>query len=389
LAQVSSTHKTRALPPCLIVKDPTIQAAAHMRSAEFETRMCQSPDARAGAGCAGRPRTVSFGGSPFGSPLPKPKSDPLGFETPLKGPARGRGYSVDDDISTAAPSPWTGSSNDPDSPWCSPTRNSTGGKRGTFHLPKGLHDGPFMNFSLSGFDNTGSTRSSFQSQTGSSRDSVPEFSLCMRQFLEGHPGGPRSSALSGETVLEVETPSTTSEEAAEITPPSTPRKDTYRPYTSSPPPAPKQETATLFMKALNSNDADRLLQALVQDPDAARIPFLDHKVEPPLCFALKHKCSANIVRLLLQHGADKEIKDLEGKSPADILRSIRKEKRNAATFYYPDIGAIEQLLGVVPESQPTRQIMPLFGAPDIIGQDMFQDAWLIQPGEMLPPWANL
>jgi hypothetical protein len=92
------------------------------------------------------------------------------------------------------------------------------------------------------------------------------------------------------------------------------------------------------MRALYSKSAKSVNEALLLEPDAAHFPFWDHEVEPPLCFAVRHMCGAEITRLLLEHGADPAMTDKYGRTPADIMRSMATSGR------FKDSGSVEQLL---------------------------------------------
>jgi len=189
--------------------------------------------------------------------------------------------------------------------------------------------------------------------------------------------------------MDVSPPSTPRKKAcmqtiSTVSPPSTPRKVAYCPYPSSPPPAPKMVTPVPELReALASKSAKQVREALLHDPDSARFPFWDHDMEPPLCFAVRHRCSAEIVRLLLQSGADQEMTNLQEKTPADILRSIPAATQDKTGCF--DIQLIAQILGVGPASQASLQAAPT--NPSMITQshNIVSNSWF---GEQLPPWSN-
>jgi len=62
-------------------------------------------------------------------------------------------------------------------------------------------------------------------------------------------------------------------------------------------------------------------QALEHQPDleAARMPFPEHGWELPLCFAIRHRCSADVVEVLLKYGANVDAVDNCGYTPLAIL----------------------------------------------------------------------
>jgi hypothetical protein len=127
-----------------------------------------------------------------------------------------------------------------------------------------------------------------------------------------------------------------------ITPPGTPRGKPYVPTT--PPPAPKEPPMPPLMAALSLKCAKRVEKALAADPDAAKFPFWDHAMDPPLCYAIRNRCNTACLKLLLEYGADPNVKDVWGNTPADILNSIRSAKYDPK--FYADLGAIEKMLCV-------------------------------------------
>lgn len=191
-------------------------------------------------------------------------------------------------------------------------------------------------------------------------------------------GGDSSKPLSWEAVVKVVIP-------MDVSPPSTPRKKAYCPYPSSPPPAPKMVTPVPELReALASNSAKQVREALLHDPDSARFPFWDHEMEPPLCFAVRHRCSAEIVRLLLQSGAEQEMTNLQEKTPADILMSIRAATQgNTGCF---DIQLVAQMLGAGPASQASLQATPAKQNMITQSHHTVSNSWF---GERPPPWSNL
>jgi len=128
----------------------------------------------------------------------------------------------------------------------------------------------------------------------------------------------------------------------------------------------------------------------MNDPDSALFPFFDHEVEPPLCYAVKEKCSAEIVRLLLKHGADPEMMNRRNQRPAEILRSMRTAE--TSFFEYADIDAIEQMLGVCPTSLPDLRQQTLEADHTatfaMLPQALLTDAQLLDMMS-LPAWARV
>jgi len=86
------------------------------------------------------------------------------------------------------------------------------------------------------------------------------------------------------------------------------------------------------------NDSlEAVREACERDPDAAKLPFWDNNVEPPLCAAARLGCSPSVVELLLQCGADITLRDVNNKGPLDLLRSQPSDQPMASTLLVADI----------------------------------------------------
>jgi len=68
--------------------------------------------------------------------------------------------------------------------------------------------------------------------------------------------------------------------------------------------------------------AARVAEILNADVDAAFDPFFDHDWEPPLCYAVRQKCGVEVIKLLIEHGADIHATDVEGATPIKLLRAL-------------------------------------------------------------------
>jgi len=93
---------------------------------------------------------------------------------------------------------------------------------------------------------------------------------------------------------------------------------------TTPPGAPKKAAAPPLMKVLQANtdsaETCRALRALLaEDPEVVRFPFFEHHMEPPLVCAAKAFCNVEVMRLLIQHGADVNLRDSMGYSAADVI----------------------------------------------------------------------
>ncbi|CAK0863356.1 unnamed protein product [Prorocentrum cordatum] len=101
------------------------------------------------------------------------------------------------------------------------------------------------------------------------------------------------------------------------TPPCTPR---CRRVPSVSPPARRASKGPL-LSGLERNCWRRVRSALEADPEAARLPLMEPRVEWPLCAAIRLGCSEDIVQLLVQNGARVEVTNEQGQSPLQCLSS--------------------------------------------------------------------
>jgi hypothetical protein len=91
---------------------------------------------------------------------------------------------------------------------------------------------------------------------------------------------------------------------------------------ASPPPAPHFKNAPPLLRALHAVSLTEVRTVLAQDPQAAKFPFWDHNVEPPICAAVRLGSEVAIVGLLLHGGADVDAENVNGETPLKILRSL-------------------------------------------------------------------
>lgn len=207
---------------------------------------------------------------------------------------------VADDISTAAPSPWTEApspwmDSEFGSPWLSSPFPTAGKQRDHAHpgsiilpdLP------PTLDFhALSG--------------------KLPLPKVCMIP-------SPLAGSASSEEKLNM-TPRA-KPRSRDMTPRATPRSKKEQPKSPPPRPAPKMSTLT---QALQSKSAESVRQALLEDPCALTRSSTVDSGEPALCAAVRFECSSEIVELLLSFGADVHEANSNGQTPLRILRSRLK-----------------------------------------------------------------
>ncbi|CAK0808836.1 unnamed protein product [Prorocentrum cordatum] len=108
-------------------------------------------------------------------------------------------------------------------------------------------------------------------------------------------------------------------QAAQATPPSTPRARPRVPTT--PPPLRGVNQESLLLRSLEQNCWTQVRLVLEADPEAARVPILQPCFEWPLCAAIRLGCSEDIVRLLTENGAKADVTNVQGVSPLQLLSS--------------------------------------------------------------------
>jgi len=74
-----------------------------------------------------------------------------------------------------------------------------------------------------------------------------------------------------------------------------------------------------FMAALAHDDETSVRRVLDRDVGAAKERFAETLFEPPLCFAIRSRCSRPVLKQLLRHGADPNDQDVCGKSALMLL----------------------------------------------------------------------
>eukprot|EP00928_Gymnodinium_smaydae_P075874 TRINITY_DN5889_c1_g2_i1.p1 TRINITY_DN5889_c1_g2~~TRINITY_DN5889_c1_g2_i1.p1 ORF type:complete len:233 (-),score=46.38 TRINITY_DN5889_c1_g2_i1:531-1160(-) len=91
-----------------------------------------------------------------------------------------------------------------------------------------------------------------------------------------------------------------------------------------------------LMMALKRNCTRSVRAVLAEEPEAAASPLFEHRQTAPLCYALRCGCDADIVELLLEHGADMCSTDEFGLTPAEILRErygeMARSQQNRSYF---------------------------------------------------------
>lgn len=83
-----------------------------------------------------------------------------------------------------------------------------------------------------------------------------------------------------------------------------------------------------LMRALHRSSVDDVRRTLASNPEAIDDFFFDHDFEPVLCAAVRLKCNANVIKLLLKHGADANGTDMHGRTARDLLFPKRNMTRS-------------------------------------------------------------
>lgn len=118
-------------------------------------------------------------------------------------------------------------------------------------------------------------------------------------------------------------------------PPSTPAPAIARAL----PDAPGQLPRPPLLLALGRRRLEEARAALEADADAARFPFWDHGVEPPLCAAARLGCGTDMLALLLERGADVKAVDARGRTALDLASDSGADVKG----FLADAGAVETL----------------------------------------------
>lgn len=98
---------------------------------------------------------------------------------------------------------------------------------------------------------------------------------------------------------------------------------------ASPPPAPRLSEAPL-LKCLKSKDVVKVRAYLAAEPEAISQYFWESDFEPLLCVAIRLGCPPDMVKLLLQYGADATACNKFGYSPLTVLASMPVESPEPA-----------------------------------------------------------
>lgn len=86
-----------------------------------------------------------------------------------------------------------------------------------------------------------------------------------------------------------------------------------------PPRLRQKATAAPLMTAIRADSLTQVQKVLASDPWAAKLPFMDHNFEPPLCYAARACVKSDIFQVLLEGGADVNATNVFGRSPLSLL----------------------------------------------------------------------
>jgi len=82
--------------------------------------------------------------------------------------------------------------------------------------------------------------------------------------------------------------------------------------------------------ALRTRSIIHVQEVLAEDPEAAWMPLMEHRWEPPLCAAIQFHCAHEIVRLLLENRSDANQCNVEGQSALIMLCEQAQQFRQAS-----------------------------------------------------------
>jgi len=90
------------------------------------------------------------------------------------------------------------------------------------------------------------------------------------------------------------------------------------------------EDSSRLWRALRNRSIAHVQDVLAEDPEAAWMPLMEHRWDPPLCAAIQYHCSHKIVSLLLKHKGDANQCNVEGKSAFTMLCEQAQQCRQAS-----------------------------------------------------------
>mmetsp|Transcript_41752 Transcript_41752/g.121000 ORF Transcript_41752/g.121000 Transcript_41752/m.121000 type:complete len:275 (-) Transcript_41752:60-884(-) len=76
-------------------------------------------------------------------------------------------------------------------------------------------------------------------------------------------------------------------------------------------------------EALMKDSVQHVQELIEEEPEAAWLPFCGHLPEPPLCMALRLRCSLEVLDLLLANGADPSAEDAHGRTSLTLVSAAR------------------------------------------------------------------
>jgi len=124
---------------------------------------------------------------------------------------------------------------------------------------------------------------------------------------------------------------------------------------------PRMAAVPPLMKALLERDSEKVRVALEEDPEAAKLPFFEHHIEPPLCCAVRAGCNSKILGVLLDHEADVNMTDVHGRSPLALLCSLASRANRIATAQQwmspaATIMSVDEILAIRKEEEEARSL---------------------------------
>eukprot|EP00931_Biecheleriopsis_adriatica_P057373 TRINITY_DN34024_c0_g1_i1.p1 TRINITY_DN34024_c0_g1~~TRINITY_DN34024_c0_g1_i1.p1 ORF type:complete len:269 (+),score=23.54 TRINITY_DN34024_c0_g1_i1:47-808(+) len=160
----------------------------------------------------------------------------------------------------------------------------------------------------------------------------------------------------------------------------------------------REREATPLWTALQMrgpNLVEHVQAALRIDPEAAKSPFWEHHLEPPLCCAIRRDCGPEVIQLLIEHGADVHATNVLGQTALALLneRCVLEPATPAETpgdVLQSEWSVIAASLwqnmpvAVRPGDQRIRELLLQAGAHESTETPSFSTTWEL-PSFGLPP----
>jgi len=136
---------------------------------------------------------------------------------------------------------------------------------------------------------------------------------------------------------------------------------------------------------------EEVTTALEVDPEAAGEPFWDQHAEPPLCAAVRLMCGAEIVSILLKHGASAKHENMHGQTPLMLLHSVKIRHELVMSQEWKEIELMLSEVGA-DISEACRQSNNVAGPEAIVGSVFHSAPWFHEDLALAmsaPDWLSM